>query len=241
MTSQRLNISVLTACTGLKAETGASGLTHLDFAKGTRHLDALHRRLAASLVPAERLYRGQQHVRLMRGVDVARELGHSISMSIASAGYGLLSGEDNVAAYECTFQGMSVRQRREWADRLALPESVRELLEQPSDTAIILLGDDYFSACVPDGRLPASGQTVVLCGARTALRMQPAANVYPVVLREADTRRFGCGLVGLKGEVAGRLLAWLAAAPGRVDQLGSPRLLDDLAQVCVRTDLLTSA
>jgi hypothetical protein len=176
------------------------------------------------------LYQGQQHIRLMRGVEAARSRGHRISVSIVSAGYGLLAGDDAVAPYECTFKGMSMRERREWAGHLALEESVNRLLVRTADAAIVLLGDDYFSACVRMGKLIVGAPTIVFCGARTALRIQPATNVHPVVLHESDTRRFGCGLVGLKGEVAGRLLARLAGDPDRVHQLASPRLLDELDQ-----------
>jgi hypothetical protein len=237
VTSDRLSISVLTACTGLKVATGAAELTYGDFAKGSDHIAALHRDLGASLVPAEELYRGQQHLRLMRGVEAARGLGHLISVSIVSAGYGLLAGDDAVAAYECTFQGMPARERRAWASRLALVESVRVFLERPADAAIVLLGDDYLGACAPTRQLPGRVPTLVLCGARTALRMPPAVNVYPVVLHESDTRRFACGHVGLKGEVAGRLLAWLAAAPSRVEQLGSLGLLEELARAPLMADV----
>ena len=241
MISERLSISVLTACTGLKATTGAAELTQRDFAQGSDHIAARHRDLAASLMAAEKLYRGQQHVRLMRGVEAARERGHLVSVSIVSAGYGLLAGDDAIAPYECSFQGMSVRERREWAGRLALADSVRQSLEKPADAAIVLLGEDYFSACVPTGVIRPRAPTFVLCGARTALRMQPAADVYPVVLQESDTRRFACGLVGLKGEVAGRLLGWLAAEPARLDQLRSPRLLDELERAPAMPDVRARA
>ena len=228
--SDRLTISVLTACTGLKVTTGVDELTQRDFAQGPNHVAALHRRFGAALVPAEKLYRGQQHVRLLRGVEATRGLGHRVAVSIASAGYGLLAGDDAVAPYECTFQGMSARERRAWAGRLELAESVSKLLEQPADLAVVLLGDNYFDACAPTGRFPGNVPTVVLCGARTALRLQPAANVHPIVLQKSDTRRFACGLVGLKGEVAGRLLHWLAADPARVEQIGSPCVLDELVR-----------
>jgi hypothetical protein len=228
VTPERLNISVLTACTGLKIQAAGTALTRTDFLKGRRHIATLHRRLAPSLVSAERLYLGQQHVRLMRGVDAARRHAHLVSVSIVSAGYGLLAGDDAVVPYECTFQGMSSRERRAWAERLSLEASVKECLAHTADAAIVLLGHDYFSACALTGELAVGAPTVVLCGARSGLRMRPANNVYPVVLREQDTRRFACGLVGLKGEVAGRLLGRLARDPGFVRKLASPRLLDEL-------------
>ena len=241
MTSDRLSISVVTACTGLKIASGAPKLTQGDFARGSSHVAALHRRLAASLVPAEKLYRGQQHVRLMRGVEGARQRGHLVSVSIVSAGYGLLAGDDEVAPYECTFRGMRRRERREWAGRLALAESFSRLLKRPADATIVLLGDDYFNACAPTGQIPDGAPTIVLCGARTALRLQPTPNVHPVVLHESDTRRFACGLVGLKGEVAGRLLGWLTVDPARADQLGSHRLLDELEGALLRPEMKARA
>jgi hypothetical protein len=173
----------------------------------------------------------------MRGVEAARQLGHRVSVSIVSAGYGLLAGDEPVAPYECTFQGVSVRERRQWAERLGLAASVDRLLKQPADAAIVLLGDDYFNACVPTGRLAPGAPTIVFCGARRALRLQPAPNVHAVVLRDPDTRRFACGQVGLKGEVAGRLLRWLAADPTHLKQLGSPRLLDELEEAAPRTEM----
>jgi hypothetical protein len=237
MTADRLSISILTSCTSLKIAGGVRELTQRDFARGSDHIAALHDRLAPSLVAAEKLYRGQQHVRLMRGVEAGRELGHRVSVSIVSAGYGLLAGDDVVVPYECTFQGMSARERRQWAGHLALAGSVSRLLQQPADAVIVLLGDDYFDACVPAGRVAGVAPTIVLCGARTALRLRPAPNVHPVVLHESDTRRFACGLVGLKGEVAGRLVQWLVSDPARADQIGSTCLLDELGEVPVTAEM----
>jgi hypothetical protein len=231
VSSARLSISVLTACTGVKATSSPGQLTQADFAEGAHRIQEAHRRLLKSLVPAEQFYRGQQHLRLMRGVETARSLGHHISVSIVSAGYGLLAGERLVAPYSCTFQGMTAEVRREWAEHLELAEPVARLLAKPSDLSVVLLGDDYFQACAPNGLPAVNAPTVVVCGARTALRIAPGPNVHPLVLRESDTRRFGCGLVGLKGEIAGRLLRWLSADPTCLEQVGSASLLDELASV----------
>lgn len=232
MTGRRLDISVITACTGVKAPSEATPLTMSDFARGHEHLLAVHDRQRAWLVPAEQLYRGQQHVRLMRGVEKARGLGHRVSVSIVSAGYGLVSGDERIASYDCTFQGMPARERRAWAGRLSLAEHVGSALARECDAAIVLMGDDYFDACQfgADGEIRAGGPTVVLSGARTALRVKPSPNVYAVALTKNDTRRFACGLVGLKGEVAGRLLASIATRPAMTAELGSDRLLDGLAR-----------
>jgi hypothetical protein len=237
----RLDISVITACTGVKVPSAAPLLTMDDFARGQEHVRAIHSRRKASLVPAEQLYRGQQHLRLMRGVETARALGHRVSVSIVSAGYGLVAGDESISPYECTFQGMPARERREWAGRLLLAEQVGAALERATDAAIVLMGDDYFDACGLGGEISVGGPTVVLAGARTALRIERTAEVRAVALTTNDTRRFACGLVGLKGEVAGRLLATIATRPETVAEFDSTRLLDRLADSPASVDLTESA
>lgn len=241
MTEDFLDISVITACTGLKAPSTSPPLTMSDFVRGREHVRALHRRRNGSLVPAEELYRGQQHVRLMRGVEMARALNHRISVSIVSAGYGLVSGDELLAPYECTFQGMPASERRAWAGRLLLAEQVNAALSRQSDVAVVLMGDDYFDACRIVGEMRVGAPTAILCGAKTALRIGPSANVHVVALTENDTRRFACGLVGLKGEVASRLLAYLAIQPDAAAGLGSPRLLDLLATTKASARMAESA
>jgi hypothetical protein len=241
VTDYPLDISVITACTGLKAPSTWPPLTMADFARGRDHVRALHRCRNGSLVPAEDLYRGQQHVRLMRGVEMARALNHRVSVSIVSAGYGLVSGDEPLASYECTFQGMPARERRAWARRLALAEQVESALIRESDAAVVLMGDDYIDACQVLGKIRVGAPTAILCGAKTALRIEPSPNVHVVALTENDTRRFACGLVGLKGEVASRLLAHLATHSDGVAHLGSPRLLDLLAVTAASSQMAESA
>lgn len=241
MTGRPLHISIITACTGLKAPSVHAPLTMSDFAHGREHVRVVHRRQHASLMPAEQLYRGQQHVRLMRGVEFARALGHRVSVSIVSAGYGLVAGDEAIASYECTFQGMSAQMRREWARTLSLAEQVDDVLARKSDAAVVLMGDDYFDACQLGGAISVGAPTAIICGAKTALRIEPTANVHVVALTEDDTRRFACGLVGLKGEVASRLVASLGSGAAKVADLAAPQLLDVLAAMRTSSQLAESA
>jgi len=229
VTRPMLTISVLTACTGQKVRADSEPLTIDDFSRGRDHVAELHRHRADRLIAAEDLYRGQQHVRLMRGVAAARGAGHNVVVSIASAGYGLVDGREAIVPYECTFQGMSTAERRSWARTLALPEATRALLGRRSDVAIVLLGDDYFDACGMADRLPLGGPMYVVCGANSALRVQPSPHLRTLVLHRDDTRRFACGLVGLKGEVAGRLVALLATSADLAIGMVETDLIDRLA------------
>jgi hypothetical protein len=130
-----------------------------------------------------------------------------------SAGYGLLDGTMPVHPYECTFEGMPSGERRAWAARLGLSDAVRARLAVQADLTLVLLGAAYLDACALGPDLKLGGATIVLCGAGAALRLAPVPNLRVIVLAAGHTRRFACGLVGLKGEVGGRLLAAGATDP----------------------------
>jgi hypothetical protein len=66
------------------------------------------------------------------------------------------------------------------------------------------------------------GPTLVICGSSTVARVPQLANIRTVPISEGDTRRFSAGLVGLKGEVAGRVLALLGQSPKFVRTLLKP-------------------
>jgi hypothetical protein len=165
----------------------------------------------------------------MRGVEAARGSGWDVRLAIVSAGYGVVSGEELLAPYECTFKGMPAPDRRAWADDLEVPEAVREVLAAPAALSIVLLGDDYLEACCFGSELVVGGPTLVFCGAGAALRVPPVDGLEVVVLHRQDTRRFSCGLVGLKGEIGGRALTRLAADPATTSELLGGDVLTTLA------------
>jgi hypothetical protein len=143
-----VRVLVITSCTGEKSVESPKALTLEDFQKGSEHVLGREAEFAELLRPAEQIYTGQQHVRLMRGV-VAFRAGHSINgrapaldLQILSAGYGLVPGSQKLAPYDATFQGMSKRELRKWADTLSVPTAFRGAVAGPYDLAIVLLGDD---------------------------------------------------------------------------------------------------
>ena len=157
-----------------------------------------------SLVEAEKLYSGQQHIRLMRGVAAVREgaAGANLSLWIVSAGYGLVRSDQMLAPYEATFSGMSLRQVAEWSQKLGLPKDVKRALSSPYDIGIVLLGDSYLAACSLGSDLALGGPTVFLCAKGSAARVPRVEGARVVQLGIDDTRRYGAGLVALKGEIA---------------------------------------
>lgn len=70
-----------------------------DFRKGAAHVERREAELSNLLTPAEDLYSGQQHVRLMRGIHGYQSANGNkadVDLWILSAGYGLVPGDQNL-------------------------------------------------------------------------------------------------------------------------------------------------
>ena len=76
-----------------------------------------------------------------------------------------------------------------------------------------LLGDDYLAACALDATVRFGGPTLLFCGRNTLKKLPKLGNLHAIGLSNAEAKRFSCGLVGLKGELASRILTKIAADP----------------------------
>jgi cytoplasmic iron level regulating protein YaaA (DUF328/UPF0246 family) len=99
-----MQIRVITSCTGEKSVSSPDQLALEDFRQGDAHVRAREAVLGDIRSPAEDLYTGLQHQRLMRGIRAAREeTSIEVDLRILSAGYGLVSADQKLAPYEATF------------------------------------------------------------------------------------------------------------------------------------------
>jgi hypothetical protein len=205
-----MRILIITSCTGQKRVDHQNALTGMDFEQGSKHVAEREKELSDYLTPAQAIYSGQQHVRLMRGVEsVSDRL--DIDLYIVSAGYGLVSGDRKLAPYECTFTGRGKSDLLNWASKLNIPDDFRRIISQPFDLALLLLGNDYLSACQLDDTIQLGGPTIVFCGNIARKRLPDITSLRYVTLSNPEAKRFSCGLVSLKGELASRMLLSLAA------------------------------
>jgi len=229
-------ILVITSCTGEKAEKPENQLTLEDFKQGKKHVKQREKELTKQKRSARELYTGQQHVRLMRGVNAiaASKNGKGpvaeVDLWVLSAGYGLVPGKRKLAPYECTFQDMKAKQLREWADEINAPRDFRKVVADKYDLCLILLGDGYLKACKIDDKVEFGGQTILFCGKGTAKSLPRIPKMRVVTLSNPEASRFSCGLVGLKGEVAHRMLEGIASKKFKLNQWKDPAadLLADL-------------
>ena len=206
-----MKISIITSCTGDKTVSNPDQLTQKDFEQGESHVRRREAALAACMRPAGMLYAGEQHVRLMRGVETAREQGAKISVSILSAGYGVVKEGQMIAPYEMTFNTMKKKESRAWATMLGIQEGVREVLAAPSDMTLILLGDRYLQACELDSVTQPNSPVWALCGKGSIKRFSPAFQL--VLLQQSHTRQFGAAMTSLKGSIAARILENVRLGP----------------------------
>ncbi len=174
---------------------------------------------------AESLYAGQQHMRLMHGVNAyrdAREPAGKLRLRILSAFHGLLSPRARISSYDHSFSGLPTAVIRRQGREKNVPEDIRKLLRGPFDLGVLLLGDPYLRACELDADVELGGPLLSFCSPAVARRMPEIRGLRTIALTNAEARRFSCGLIALKGELGGRLLSRLAAEPEGVDSFAAP-------------------
>lgn len=204
--SVALRVNVITSCTGRKIVL-APGVT----------------------TPAERLYCGQHHLRLMRGVERLRGAGATVDLWVVSAGHGLVHGSTPLSPYEQTFQGQRASERNAMSIQLGIPAAIRSVLASTADLTIVLLGEDYLQACGLDDDVQLGTPTLVFAATSATLTLRRIAGLRVVALSVEHTRQFAAGLVALKGEIGGRLLAALADGVVSIDDLLREDPLEALA------------
>lgn len=202
-----MRIHILTSCTGEKIAKPKNQLTQSDFAN-PNVFSYREGELADYIEEAQCMYTGQQHVRLMRYIeDLQGQL--EVELSIVSAGYGLISGSQRIAPYECTFQGMGHGKVKEWAEFLNIPNSARRWFLESADIKLVLLGESYLRALSMDENMHFASPTLFFSSTASSklIPNHPLISVIP--LSNLEAKRFHCGLVGLKGELGGRALVAL--------------------------------
>lgn len=224
-----MNITVITSCTDRKVASTPDQLTLADFRQGPEHV----RRREADLRPwmrrAGEMYVGEQHHRLMQGVNCARYAGHSVQVHIVSAGYGVIDENRFIAPYEATFTTMGRDEASAWAQSQSIPAALSEILGKPADRVLLLLGERYMEAGCLEVANTISAPTWALCG--RAVASQLPSGITPIELQQADTTVFGAGMVSLKGEIGKRILMEPEIDPAIVVQQARERAMRQPSQI----------
>jgi hypothetical protein len=154
-------------------------------------------------VPAWKLYRGQQHLQLMQGVELLRRtFGRSVvDVKIISAGFGLVSEDQPLPPYNATFANLSAAKIATIAQRLRIPQAINQLVKEEYDCAFFLLGESYLlSLDLPFTQTP-KFPCLFLSGPSSRKRVPRRAPYRFVRVSQDDSIAFSYNLVGLKGHL----------------------------------------
>lgn len=165
-------------------------------------------------VSAGQLYRGRQHLLLMRGVKLLRQsFGHdAVDVKIISAGFGLVSEEQPLPPYNATFAGLPSSKILTISRRLRIPERMGELMRGTYACAFFLLGDRYLlSVGLPFTQAP-DFPCLFLAGPSSHKRVPRRAPYRFIRVGQDDSIAFSYNLVGLKGQLF-KLFAEQVVAP----------------------------
>lgn len=206
-------ILVISACTREKVLRGEPilGVAEIrELLSGGERLDDLR------TVPAGQLYVGLQHRLAARSVERLRlALGESdVQFRVLSAGFGLVEEDSPLSAYDVTFNLMAARERRDWADFLDIPNSVRHAVSNARITFVLLTGH-YLRALGPPLDVP-YGKRVVFFAPRSDHRLLGSDRVTCVPAGMEQARAFGSSTAWLKHQMFDLLADAVIADPQRV-------------------------
>ena len=230
-----MKIQIVTSCTGRKRVHSRKQLLFDDFLKSDDHIHKRESSLKHCCLPAGEMYTGQQHVRLMAGLEAIRSMKSSnivVELYIFSAGYGLIHENRRIAPYDCTFNHLSSAQSGELMRRTKCADRFEEVLRQENDFTLILLGNAYLKLLNLSSPLQVSSPTLFFAGEKVSAQLRLSDSVQTLSLTNQDAQRFSCGMVGLKGEVAARILRSIAIDTRIVNSLmtNPSKTLDEIAE-----------
>ena len=191
---------IVTSCTGEKKFKPDNQLKQEDF-QDRSLLQSRSGELAEYVCDAGSIYTGMQHLRLMEGVTALRQqLGkEKIDVVIISAGYGVITEKEEIVPYEVTFNNMKLGEVDEWSKFLDIHQDFAKIVAD-YELIFVLLGEKYLRAL----KLPVttnSKQTFIFLtstGSKKYIKIDNAkSSIIP--LSNADAKKYGYGLVGLKG------------------------------------------
>jgi hypothetical protein len=208
-----MELLVVGSCTGDKDIRDCPySLTEADF-DDPATLSCREAELSRWTLPAVRLYTGWQHRYMVMGVNAIRQRFGSAAcaLKIISAGYGIVDEDRNLVPYEATFQNKRPSWISERAQRLGIPQALRQTIRD-FEAVIFLLGKEYLLSTHPPV-VPVVNQRLIFLAPNAKLAFHQNSTIVPAGLEET---RFGAGLVALKGKMfelfayglSGRPKAW---------------------------------
>lgn len=194
------SLLVVSSCTGVKRAKPSNQLVLSDFRQGGKHLHQREQELSRYRTSAKLMYTGMQHQQVSQAFDLLSTRKDIVSrLEIISAGYGLIHQYDFIVPYETTFNDLKRQEVLEWSRQLRIHEDLNSRVNA-YDIVVFLLGENYLkSALLPLESRPDQSFIFLASGGSAATLPMHAAKQAVMPLVNKDARRFGYGMVGLKG------------------------------------------
>lgn len=212
-------ILVVTSCTGEKNCKPENQLLFEDF-QDENILKQRECELAEFRMKAKDMYTGSQHLALMDGINDYRKQGGKIDLNIISAGYGLLSEEEEIVPYEVTFNTMNSQTIKNWSKRQRISETLQERIRD-YDLVFFLLGDKYLQSVEWPLGITDQQRFFFFAGNSSRTRVMVEENYYLLSIGEDEAKAFRYGLIGIKGFLFAQLLKQVIA-------VGTDKVWEDL-------------
>ena len=150
---------------------------------------------------ARKLYTGRQQNGIDEAVDGLRASSHEVDRFFVSAGFGLVSENDELPAYNVAFE--TETEARERGNKLQIPSSVKQALQaREYDVVFFALGAKYYTAIDLEQSLSEVSEDAVAVVFNNESLAESKENVLSLVANTSTGRkdRVGGGAIGVKAE-----------------------------------------
>ncbi|MGG3471317.1 tRNA-guanine transglycosylase DpdA [Neobacillus pocheonensis] len=195
-----MKLLIITSCTNSKIYSPEQQLNKSDFSDSNSLLEK-ENQLAPFKAMAKDMYTGRQHLWIMEGINNLREkYGDSIvDLAIVSAGYGLVSEDQEIVPYNVTFANMKKDELTDWSNKLKINEHTSEKIKS-YDMVFFLLGEEYLNSLQLPFEETRQDQKLVFLGSKASVKLIPNNNPYHYVeVGNKDANDFGKMSISLKG------------------------------------------
>lgn len=157
--------------------------------------DLKKNRLQSMFCTARDMYKGEQHLYVIRRLDYLRQhIKEEIDLKIVSAGCVLINENKVIQPYNITFAKI-----REMSEELNINLDINNIINN-YELVIVLLGKDYLKACQFEN---IDIKTKIVFFEPTSVKslIPEGKNVYMINAGEIMRNKYGCNMISLKGRM----------------------------------------
>lgn len=168
--------------------------------KRYKEKDLKKNKLESMLCTARDMYRGEQHLYVIKGLDYLRlNRKEKIDLRIVSAGYGLINENKIIQPYNITFAKKRNNKIKEMSEELNINRDINNIING-YELVIVLLGKEYLKACQFKN---IDIKTKIVFFAPTSVKnlIPKSKNVYTIDAGKIIGSKYGCNMISLKGRM----------------------------------------